>query len=132
MHFCSTCCMCKTHKLSSQASLTTYKSPFELEYSDLWDLHLFLPSYNGFSYYISFVDAYSGLTSTFLLKQKLETITLFSAVYMVELQFNKPIKVVQTGWGAEFLFKLVEEQNFSPLLRFSNLINSFVFTLSKW
>jgi len=41
--------MGKAHKLSSQASLTTYKSPFELVYSDLWGPSS-VPSSNGFSY----------------------------------------------------------------------------------
>lgn len=100
--FCSACCMGKAHKLHSPASHTTYSSPLELIYCDLWG-----PSPNvstlGFIYYMSFVDAFSKITWIYFLKTKSKAIYIFKLFKaMVELQHGLPIKAFRSDWGGEF------------------------------
>ena len=83
-------------------SETVYTAPLQLVHSDLWGPTTD-PSYNGYKYYISFVDAFSRFTWIYFLKQKsdaLEVFKLFKS--QVELQFNHKLKVLQTDWVGEF------------------------------
>jgi len=92
----------KSHRLPSFPSESVYTSPLELIFSDLWD-PAHVSSINGFSYYITFVDAYSRFTWIYLLKTKSETSNVFQKFKaMAELQFNSKIKSLQTDWGGEF------------------------------
>jgi len=89
----------KSHRLPSSSSQTVYSVPLELVYSDLWGPSNVV-STNGFSYYISFVDAFSKFTWIYFLKNKSETFTVFQQFKaMVELQFNTKLKSIQTDWG---------------------------------
>ena len=55
--FCASCCVRKSHRLSSHAFTSVY-SPLELVFTDLWwPSHL--TSYSGFKYYVSFIDTFS-------------------------------------------------------------------------
>lgn len=100
--FCSACCMGKAHRLHSPQSQTQYHSPLELIFSDLWGPAPVKSSQN-FTYYITFVDAYTRFTWIYLLKNKSEALTIFKQFkVMAELQFGFPIKFVQTDWGGEF------------------------------
>lgn len=66
---CSACQYGKSKRLSSSSSSTQYTAPLELVTMDLWDPTPML-SYNGFCYYISFVDHFMRFTWIVLLKQK--------------------------------------------------------------
>ena len=97
--FCAACCVGKSHRLPSSSSQPIYFVPLELVYSDLWGPSNVV-STNGFSYYISFVDAFSKFTWIYFLKNKSETFTVFQQFKaMVELQFNTKLKSIQTDWG---------------------------------
>jgi len=63
LDFCSACCIGKSHRLPSTFSNTlyTYNFPLELVHNDLWGPS-HIPSYHGFYYYITFVDAFSRYT----------------------------------------------------------------------
>ena len=74
--FCAACCVEKSHRLPSSLSQIVYSAPLELIYSDLWG-PFYISSSNGFSYYISFVDAYSKFTWFYFLKNKSETFFVF-------------------------------------------------------
>jgi histone deacetylase 1/2 len=57
----------------------------------------------GYSYYISFVDAFSKFTWIYLLKSKFDALIVFKQFKaMVELQLGHPLKVLHTDWGGEF------------------------------
>lgn len=57
----------------------------------------------GYSYYVSFVDAFSRYTWIYFIKQKFETLSIFKQFKtLVELQLNKKIKSIQSDWGGEF------------------------------
>lgn len=101
--FCTACCMGKTHMLPF-ASHITHSTPLELIYCDLGG-----PSPNsstlGFSYYMSFVDAYSKFTWFYLLKYKSKALIIFKQFKsMVELQHCYPIK----------LYSLIGEGSLDP------------------
>ena len=100
--FCSACCLGKSHRLPSVSSSTTYHKPFELVFCDLWG-PASVESHGGFSYFLTCVDAYSRYTWIFPLKLKSQTLLMFKNFKsMVELQYNLPIKSVQTDGGGEF------------------------------
>jgi histone deacetylase 1/2 len=61
---CTACCMGKAHRLHSPQSQTTYSKPLELVFSDPWGPAPSTSS-SGYSYYISFIDAYSRYTWIF-------------------------------------------------------------------
>ena len=68
LKFCAACCVGKSHCLPSSSSQTVYSVLLELVYSDLWGPSNVV-STNGFSYYISFVDAFSKFTWIYFLKK---------------------------------------------------------------
>jgi hypothetical protein len=52
---------------------------FELKHSDVWGPAP-VESYNGFRYFIIFIDDFLGLTHLFLLKHKSEVFSFFSRI----------------------------------------------------
>ncbi|RDX65418.1 hypothetical protein CR513_55926, partial [Mucuna pruriens] len=93
--FCSSCCLSKAHRLST-ISTTIYNKLLELIYSDLWGLALLTSAY-GFTYYATFIDAYTHFTWLYLLKIKSETLQVFK-----QFQFQLPLKALQIDWGTEY------------------------------
>ena len=69
---CSACQLKKSHNLSFPISQTMYTKPLQLVVSDLWGPAPINSSY-GFTYYVSFVDAYSRYTYVYFLKTKSQT-----------------------------------------------------------
>ena len=52
---------------------------------------------------MSFVDTYLRFTWIYFLKNKSDALSVFKQFKsLVELQFNKKIKAIQTDWGGEF------------------------------
>ena len=100
--FCSACCLGKVHRLPSSASKTPYTTPLELIFCDLWGPSP-VESFNGYTYFLTCVDAYSRYTWIYPLKMKSHTLITFQNFKsMVELQFKLKIKAVQTDGGGEF------------------------------
>ena len=94
--------MGKIHRLPSQSSQTVYKYPLELIYSDLWGPSPMI-SHSGFRYYMPFVDVRTRFTWLYLLKNKSDALTVFKQFKsIVELQFDKHIKALQTDLGVEW------------------------------
>ncbi|KZV44983.1 hypothetical protein F511_32729 [Dorcoceras hygrometricum] len=101
-NFCTACELGKSHRLPFSLSQSCVSEPLELIYSDVWG-----PSHtvsrDGFRYYVSFVDAFSRYTWIYFTKLKFEVPRIFETFKsLVELQFNKRIKNLQTDWGGEF------------------------------
>lgn len=100
--FCISCCLGKSHRLPSQLSQSTYNSPLELIYCDLWGPAP-MQSSMGYKYYISFIDAFSKYIWVYFLHDKSETLTIFKQFKaLAELQLNTKIKAIQSDWGGEF------------------------------
>ena len=78
-------------------------SLLELVHSDVWGPSP-LTSLLGFNYYIIFVDDYSRFTWLFLLKHKIEVLSVFKHFKsMVETQFNSKLKILRTNNGFEYI-----------------------------
>jgi hypothetical protein len=75
LDFFSSCCLGKAHRLPSTPSQTTYCTPLELVYTDLWGPapYTYL---TGYTYYITFVDAFTRFSWIYLLKKKSEAVYL--------------------------------------------------------
>lgn len=99
---CSACCLGKSHRLPTSLSATVYSQPFELVVCDLWGPAP-MQSLGGYSYFLTCVDAFSRFVWVFPLRLKSDTLPQFIQFKkMVELQFNYPIKSVQSDGGGEF------------------------------
>lgn len=92
--FCVACCLGKSHRLPSSLSETTYSTPLELIYCDLWGPAP-MQSSMGYKYYVSFIDAYSKYTWVYFLDAKSDTLTIFKQFKaLAELQLNAKIKSI--------------------------------------
>ena len=61
-------------------------------------------SYNGFKYYVIFIDDFSRATWIYLMKNKSEVFFHFqNFVNFIETQYNKKIKILRTDNGTEFI-----------------------------
>ena len=109
--------MGKAHRLPSHSSTSVY-SPLELIFTDLWGAS-HVTSYAGYTYYVSFIDAFSRYTWIFPTKSKAETISIFlNFKSMVELQLNTKIKSIQSDWEGEYrpFSRLLASFGISPRL----------------
>lgn len=83
--FCSACCSGKVHRLPSFTSTATYNKPLELIFCDLWGPAP-VESFEGYTYFLTCVDAYSRVTWIFPLKLRSHTLITFQNFKkMVEL-----------------------------------------------
>ena len=100
---CESCYVAKSSGLPFILSNTKATTPFELIHSDVWG-PTSISSFNGFRYYICFVDDYSKFTWLYPLKRKSEAYSVFvNFERMVKTQFNSNIKIFRSDNGKEFL-----------------------------
>ena len=86
----------------------SYKS-FELIHSDLWGPAP-VDSYDGYKYFVLFIDDKSRATWLYLLKSKTEVISVFQEFHnMVINQFDAKIKSFRTDNGTEYTSGLFSE-----------------------
>jgi histone deacetylase 1/2 len=80
-------------------SQTVYTQPFEVIHTDLWGPAPF-DSYDGYRYYITFVDTFTKYTWIYFLKQKSDALQAFKQfLALVQNQFSCNIKALQSDWG---------------------------------
>jgi hypothetical protein len=90
------------HQLPFPISNKHVVFPFELVHADLWGPAPVV-STNAFRYYLVLVDDFTKFTWVYLLKNKSDTLTLFTQFRaMVETQFSLPIKALRSDCGGEF------------------------------
>jgi Integrase core domain len=67
-------------------------------------------SYNGFNYFVTFIDDFSRLTHLYLLKNKSEVPIMFQEFFnLVENQYDAKIKNFRSDNGTEFLNKTMSD-----------------------
>jgi Integrase core domain len=94
------------------------KGIFELVHSDVWGPAA-VESYNGFKYFVIFIDDFSRTTWIYLMKNKSEVFSHFqNFTNMIETQFNKNIKILRTDNGTKYI-----NQNFSSFLHKKRIIH---------
>lgn len=102
LEFCDACCLGKAHRLYAPPSETVYAAPFELIFSDLWGPAPYTSS-NGYTYYITFVDAHTKFTWLYFLKHKSEAFKAFTQFHtLITTQFQHKLKAIQTDSGGEY------------------------------
>ena len=104
--FCNKCEVCRIAKqtrLPFCNSNSKTNELFELIHSDVWGPAP-IDSYNGFKYFVIFIDDFSRETWLYLIKNKSKVFSHFqNFATMVETQYNKKIKVLRTDNGTEFI-----------------------------
>jgi Integrase core domain/GAG-pre-integrase domain len=100
---CNDCMQVKAHILPFSISSSSTSSPLSLIHSDVWGPSPIV-SYQGYKYYIIFVDDYSHFTWIYFMKHKSEISNIFSSFKsQVENLLNKFIQILRSDGGSEYL-----------------------------
>lgn len=98
---CNSCCSNKSHKLSFSTSSIISTAPLQYIYTDLWTSPLH--SYDGYKYYIIFVDHFTKYIWLYPLKRKSDTKEVFIRYKaLVEKFFQLPLKILYSDNGGEY------------------------------
>jgi GAG-pre-integrase domain len=90
---CDVCRFSKQTRLLFSLSQTKSEKPFDLVHSDVWTAPI--NSYNGFKYYVIFIDDFSHTTLLYLHKAKSNVYSCFEEFfYYVINQYNANIKKI--------------------------------------
>lgn len=102
-HFqCNSCDVNKSHKLPFQLSTITSHYPLDIVYSDVWTSPLY--SFDGFKYYIIFVDHFTKYMWLYPMKHKSDTSSIFPRFQaLVEKYFSCQIRTLYSDNGGEFI-----------------------------
>jgi hypothetical protein len=99
---CNACSCNKIHKLPFHVSSLKSTAPLELLYSDVWGPSP-IKSYDGFQYYVIFVDHFTKYIWLFPIKLKSDVSSVFTRFkQVVEKFFQKPIISIYSDCGGEF------------------------------
>ena len=99
---CDTCQFSKFTRLPFSSSMSRASKPFELVHSDVWGPTI--ESFDGYKYFVIFVDDFSRTTWLYLLKSKKDVFTMFKDFHqLVITQFQSTIQNLRTDNGTEFL-----------------------------
>jgi histone deacetylase 1/2 len=100
-HVCNACQQGKSHQLPYTHSSVISSNPMDLVFSHVWGP---APTSVGrHTYYVSFIDDHTKFVWIYLLRQKSDVFKCFQEFQqLVERQFNKKIRSIQTDWGGEY------------------------------
>jgi Integrase core domain/GAG-pre-integrase domain len=105
---CDVCRFLKQTRLPFSLSQTKSEKPFDLVHSDVWTAPI--DSYNGFKYYVIFIDDFSRTTWLYLLKAKSDVYSCFEEFFNYVInQYNANIKNFRSDNGTEFINKQFSE-----------------------
>ncbi|KAJ9560780.1 hypothetical protein OSB04_005940 [Centaurea solstitialis] len=101
--FCETCILAKSHRKSFKHKNTRVDTPFQLIHSDVWGPAPVIGGQN-FKFYVIFVDDCTRMTWIYFLKNKSEVFDKFISFFtMIQTQFKKPIQIVRSDNGGEYV-----------------------------
>ncbi|KAL4564305.1 hypothetical protein LXL04_028365 [Taraxacum kok-saghyz] len=99
---CNSCCINKSHKLPFHITSLTSHAPLYLIFSYVWSSPV--ESFDGFKYYIIFVDHFTKYTWLYPLKRKSDSLNTFiKFLSLVENFFQTKIKQLFLDNGGEYL-----------------------------
>ncbi|KAM1494901.1 hypothetical protein ACFXTO_029686 [Malus domestica] len=99
---CETCVMDKSHRASFPVSDSKATLPFDLIHSDVWGPAKV--TYNGFRWFVTFIDDCTRVTWVFLMKNKSDVpLLLQEFCTMVSTQFQTTVKVFRSDNGGEYV-----------------------------
>ena len=109
---CDICKLAKQTRLPFSLSSSRSEASFDLVHSDVWGPTP-INSYNGFKYFVIFIDDFSRAIWLYLLKSKDEVFYCFQEfLCLIENQFNSKLKIFRSDNGTEFVNK-----NFTNLFK---------------
>jgi len=86
----------KTHRVTFPINNNRANAPFSIIHSDVWGPTP-LSTHNGMRWFVIFVDDYTRMTWSYLLKHKSDVCKVFQFFHkMISTQFNTPIKIVRS------------------------------------
>jgi len=96
----------KSTRLPFPSSTSYSVKPFDLVHSDVWGP--VIESFDGYKYFITFVDDFSCFTWLYLLKTKSEVATVFQNFHhLVHTQFSSKIKILRSDNGSEYMSNIM-------------------------
>ena len=99
---CEVCHLSKFARLPFNSSVSRACKPFEIVHSDIWGP--ILESFDGFRYFVTFIDDFTRITWLYLLKHKSETFNAFTDFYqLVSTQFSSKIQTLRSDNGSEYM-----------------------------
>ena len=99
---CETCVMAKSHRVNFPINNNRADAPFSIILTNVWGLAP-LSTHNGMRWFVTFVDDYTRMTWSYLLKCKSDVCNVFQVFHkMISTQFNTPIKIVKSNNGGEY------------------------------
>jgi hypothetical protein len=102
---CDVCRFAKHTRLPFSLSQTKTETYFELVHSDVRGLAP-VDSYDGYRYFVLFIDDFFRTTWIYLLKTKSEVFLCFTNFFhMVQTQYNGKLKIFRYDNGTEFINK---------------------------
>ena len=97
--------MAKQTRLPFSLSNSRSEASFDLVHSDVWGPAP-INSYNGFRYFVIFIDDFSKAIWLYLLKSKDEVFNYFQEfLCLIETQFDAKLKIFRSDNGTEFINK---------------------------
>jgi len=78
---CDTCHLSKSTRLPFMLSSSKANKMFDLVHSDVWGL--IIESFDGYKYFVSFVDDFSRVSWIYHLKSKSKVVYVFQNFYML-------------------------------------------------
>jgi hypothetical protein len=99
---CDTCHLSKSTRLPFSPSMSRANEMFELVHSDVWGPTI--ESFNGYKYFVTFVDDFSRVTWIYLLKFKSEVVDVFKDFHtLVMTQFSTKLKILRSDNDIEYM-----------------------------
>ena len=99
---CDTCNFSKFARLPFNSSLSRASKPFEIVHSDIWGL--INESFDGYKYFVTFVDDFTRITWIYLLKFKSEVFTMFKDFHnLVTTHFESKLQTLRSDNGTEYM-----------------------------
>jgi len=101
---CDTCHLSKSTRLPFSPSLSIANEMFELVHYNVWGPTI--ESFDGYKYFITFIDDFSRVTWIYLLKFKSEVVDVFKDFHMLIMtQFSMKFKILLSNKGTEYMSK---------------------------
>ncbi|KAM2668187.1 hypothetical protein EV2_019802 [Malus domestica] len=105
---CETCHLSKDTRLPFNSSLSRASKLFELVHSDVWGPTC--ESFDGYKYYVIFVDDFSRTTWLYLLKSKSEVMEVFKDFNnLVKNHFSSQIQTLRSDNGTEYMSHIMTQ-----------------------
>ncbi|CAL9022379.1 unnamed protein product [Prunus brigantina] len=105
---CDACHLSKFARLPFKSSVSRATKLFEIVHSDVWGPTF--ESFDGYKYFVTFVDDFSRVTWLYLLKFKSEVVDVFKDFHnLVKNQFSTQIQTLRSDNGTEYMSHIMTQ-----------------------